>query len=66
MQVSRQHVDIRAFNEDESLLLDPKMDYTGVAGLSLEVVEKLCKVKPTTIVSIVHFLDNIKLILGVI
>ncbi|KJA15908.1 hypothetical protein HYPSUDRAFT_47967 [Hypholoma sublateritium FD-334 SS-4] len=49
VQVSRQHVDIRAFNEDESLLLDPKMDYAGVSGLSLEVIEKLCKVKPTTI-----------------
>ncbi len=66
MQVSRQHVDIRAFNEDESLLLDPNMDYTGVAGLSLEVVEKLCKVKPTTMVSIAHSLDNITLILGTV
>jgi tRNA uridine 5-carboxymethylaminomethyl modification enzyme len=37
--------------EDESLLLDPSMEYSEVPGLSSEVVEKLYRVKPTTIVS---------------
>lgn len=37
--------------EDESLILDPQMDYNQVTGLSSEVREKLFKVKPTTIVS---------------
>jgi len=36
--------------EDESLLLDPQMDYSEVAGLSSEVREKLFCVRPTTIV----------------
>lgn len=38
--------------EDESLMLDPQMDYTQVAGLSLEVKERLSVVRPTTIVSL--------------
>ncbi|KAF5319318.1 hypothetical protein D9619_008689 [Psilocybe cf. subviscida] len=45
----RQAADVRAFNEDESLRLDPMMDYTSVLGLSNEVVEKLKRIKPTTI-----------------
>lgn len=36
--------------EDESLLLDPQMDYSEVAGLSSEVREKMFFVRPTTIV----------------
>ncbi|KAF8966124.1 glucose inhibited division protein A-domain-containing protein [Flammula alnicola] len=47
--LARQEADVRAFNEDESLILDPKMDYSSVLGLSSEVIEKLRLVKPTTI-----------------
>jgi len=38
--------------EDESLLLDPSMDYKLVPGLSSEVIEKLYRVRPTTIVRV--------------
>ena len=51
MHISRQEADVRAFMEDESLVLDPGLDYSAVAGLSLEVIEKLSIVRPTTIVS---------------
>lgn len=51
MHMSRQEADVRAFMEDESLLLDPRLDYSGVPGLSSEVIEKLYVVRPTTIVS---------------
>ncbi|KAF8197101.1 glucose inhibited division protein A-domain-containing protein [Pholiota molesta] len=47
--LARQAADVRAFNEDESLWLDPQMDYSGVLGLSSEVIEKLYRVKPTSI-----------------
>lgn len=49
--LTRQDADVRAFMEDESLLLDPSMEYSSVPGLSHEVVEKLYRVRPTTIVS---------------
>ena len=38
--------------EDESLMLDPDMDYNAVEGLSSEVRERLGKVRPGTIASI--------------
>ncbi|KAJ3746153.1 glucose inhibited division protein A-domain-containing protein [Lentinula detonsa] len=47
--LSRQEADLRHFQEDENLLLDPQMDYHAVDGLSSEVRERLLKVKPTTI-----------------
>lgn len=47
--LTRQEADVRAFMEDESLLLDPSMEYSTVPGLSHEVVEKLYRVRPTTI-----------------
>ncbi|TEB24945.1 glucose-inhibited division protein A subfamily [Coprinellus micaceus] len=47
--LTRQEADVKAFMEDESLLLDPSMEYSEVPGLSSEVVEKLYRVKPTTI-----------------
>ncbi|KAF8804049.1 glucose-inhibited division protein A subfamily [Phlegmacium glaucopus] len=49
MHMSRQEADVRAFMEDESLLLDPGLDYSAVPGLSSEVIEKLYIVRPTTI-----------------
>ncbi|KAF5347812.1 hypothetical protein D9756_010292 [Leucocoprinus leucothites] len=48
-QLSRQEADLRLFMEDETLLLDPQMDYSQVAGLSSEVRERLFAVRPTTI-----------------
>lgn len=46
----RQEADLKAFHEDEDLILDPHMDYNGVSGISSEVKEKLAAIKPTTIV----------------
>lgn len=46
----RQEADLKAFHEDEDLILDPHMDYSGVSGISSEVKEKLAAIKPTTIV----------------
>jgi len=45
----RQEADLKAFHEDEDLILDPHMDYSGVSGISSEVKEKLAAIKPTTI-----------------
>ena len=50
--LSRQEADLRLFMEDESLKLDPDMDYFAVEGLSSEVRERLGKVRPGTIASI--------------
>lgn len=48
--------------EDESLILDPQMDYNQVTGLSSEVREKLFKVKPTTIVSFALLASSSKIL----
>lgn len=48
--IHRQEADVRAFMADESLLLDPLIDYQTVDGLSSEVKERLAAVRPTTIV----------------
>ncbi|KAG7085538.1 hypothetical protein E1B28_003096 [Marasmius oreades] len=47
-QLFRQEADLKDFMEDESLELDPQMDYHTVEGLSSEVKERLFKVRPTT------------------
>ncbi|KAF9788019.1 mitochondrial translation optimization protein [Thelephora terrestris] len=47
--LQRQEADLKAFQEDEDLILDPHMDYSGVPGISSEVKEKLAAIKPTTI-----------------
>ena len=39
MHMSLQVADVRAFMEDESFLLDPRLDYSSVSGLSSEVIE---------------------------
>jgi tRNA U34 5-carboxymethylaminomethyl modifying enzyme MnmG/GidA len=36
--------------EDESLVLDPDIDYQAMSGLSLEVRERLVAARPTSIV----------------
>ncbi|KIK93256.1 hypothetical protein PAXRUDRAFT_829143 [Paxillus rubicundulus Ve08.2h10] len=45
----RQLADLEAFHTDESLLLDPNMDYAQVRGLSEEVRERLQRFRPTTL-----------------
>ncbi|KIJ98559.1 hypothetical protein K443DRAFT_627723 [Laccaria amethystina LaAM-08-1] len=54
--LTRQEADLKTFMEDESLFLDPRMEYSTVPGLSSEVVERLYRVKPTTIVCLSHSL----------
>ncbi|KAL0571936.1 Mitochondrial Translation Optimization [Marasmius crinis-equi] len=48
-QLCRQEADLRTFMEDESLELDPQMDYHAVEGLSSEVKERLFRVRPTSV-----------------
>ncbi|KAG2113524.1 glucose inhibited division protein A-domain-containing protein [Suillus discolor] len=45
----RQQADLALFHADESLQLDPGMDYSKVQGLSEEVRERLQRVRPTTL-----------------
>ncbi|KAH7886739.1 glucose inhibited division protein A-domain-containing protein [Phlebopus sp. FC_14] len=45
----RQLADVAAFHTDESLLLDPHMDYSKVRGLSEEVRERLQRLRPMTL-----------------
>jgi len=45
----RQEADLRTFMNDESLALDPRIDYSVVTGLSYEVRERLSAVRPTSI-----------------
>lgn len=45
----RQEADLRVFHADESLLLDPNIDYSQIRGLSDEVKERLQRVMPTTL-----------------
>ena len=47
----RQEADLKVFMEDESLALDPQLNYESVEGLSSEVRERLARVRPTSIVS---------------
>ncbi|KIJ67332.1 hypothetical protein HYDPIDRAFT_173907 [Hydnomerulius pinastri MD-312] len=45
----RQLADLEAFHTDESLLLDPNMDYSQIRGISEEVRERLQRLRPTTL-----------------
>ena len=47
----RQRADVRLFLADESLQLQPTLDYAQVAGLSSEESERLARVRPASIVS---------------
>lgn len=49
--LQRQEADVRAFMDDETLTLDPALDYGSVEGLSLEVRERLQLIRPTSFVS---------------
>lgn len=48
--LKRQEADLRTFQEDEALLIDPKLDYSCVQGLSSEVIERLSRLRPANIV----------------
>ncbi|KAJ7896281.1 glucose inhibited division protein A-domain-containing protein [Mycena olivaceomarginata] len=47
--VSRQEADLRDFMKDETLALDPHLDYLAVHGLSAEIRERLQRVRPATL-----------------
>ncbi|KAF8599972.1 glucose-inhibited division protein A subfamily [Ceratobasidium sp. AG-I] len=47
--LKRQAADVRAFTSEELLILDPRLDYDAVIGLSTEVRERLKKVRPGSI-----------------
>ncbi len=47
--LDRQDGDIRAFRQDESLVLPPDLDYLALTALSMEVRQKLAQVRPTTL-----------------
>jgi hypothetical protein len=52
--VCRQDADVRLFLTDESLLLQPALDYAQVTGLSSEECERLARTRPLSIVSFDH------------
>ncbi|BCW87080.1 tRNA uridine 5-carboxymethylaminomethyl modification enzyme MnmG [Alphaproteobacteria bacterium SO-S41] len=47
--LTRQEADVAAFRRDENLILPDALDYTAVAGLSAEVVQKLSAIRPHTL-----------------
>ncbi len=47
--LDRQQADIAAFRKDESLTLDPDLDYGAITGLSNEARQKLEAVRPGTL-----------------
>ncbi|KAF7363698.1 Mitochondrial translation optimization protein 1 [Mycena sanguinolenta] len=47
--VSRQEADVRDFMKDETLVLDPNLDYFAVHGLSSEIRERLQRIRPATL-----------------
>jgi tRNA uridine 5-carboxymethylaminomethyl modification enzyme len=47
--LTRQASDLKAFTDDEELLLDPQMDYQEVKGLSKEIKQRLGVVRPRSI-----------------
>ena len=47
--LTRQEADVAAFRRDENLTLPDALDYTVVAGLSAEVVQKLSATRPRTL-----------------
>ena len=47
--LTRQEADVAAFRRDENLILPDALDYTAVAGLSAEIVQKLSATRPRTL-----------------
>jgi tRNA uridine 5-carboxymethylaminomethyl modification enzyme len=50
IHLDRQRADLDIFMRDESLALDPSIDYSTVKGLSTEVRQRLTDLRPGTIV----------------
>ena len=48
--MARQEADLQEFMKDETLILDPHLDYHTVVGLSSEIRERLQVVRPATLV----------------
>ena len=48
--VRRQDADVRLFLAEESLRLQPTLDYAQIAGLSSEERERLTRMRPASIV----------------
>jgi tRNA U34 5-carboxymethylaminomethyl modifying enzyme MnmG/GidA len=55
--IKRQKSDIRRFQVDEELQIDPQLDYNNIPNLSFEVKEKLAKFRPQTLVRKVYKYD---------
>jgi len=47
--LDRQEADIRTFREDEALTLPPDLDYASLTALSIEIRQKLARIRPTTL-----------------
>ena len=47
--IKRQEADIEVFKKDEKLKIKDDIDYSKIGGLSREMVQKLSRVKPSTI-----------------
>ncbi|KAJ7711992.1 mitochondrial translation optimization protein [Mycena metata] len=47
--VRRQEADVQEFMKDETLVLDPQLDYASVIGLSIEVRQRLQVARPATV-----------------
>ena len=47
--IDRQEADIQAFRRDEKLTLPADLDYAKVPGLSTEIIQKLSRIRPTTL-----------------
>jgi tRNA uridine 5-carboxymethylaminomethyl modification enzyme len=50
--LGRQEADLKTFAADEEMLLDEGIEYAKVEGLSSEVRERLGRVRPASIVSV--------------
>lgn len=46
--IERQQLDIARIQKHENTLLPPTLDYHQVSGLSMEVIQKLTKIRPST------------------
>ncbi|PIB26570.1 tRNA uridine 5-carboxymethylaminomethyl modification protein [Amylibacter kogurei] len=47
--IDRQKADVAALRKDENMAIPDKFEYSGIAGLSIELQTKLSNVRPTTI-----------------
>lgn len=47
--LDRQEADIANFRRDEALVLDPRMDFAGIPGLSHEMADRLARAMPLTL-----------------